>query len=339
MFTLTDEAGRVLIGGPEFEPGQQLTSEQLQGSKPIEVAGATVGWLILSGDAFVPRGGEADFFRRVNTTLLLGAVTAFAVALVAGALAARSLTRPLHDLTEATKAVASGDFERRVEVASPDELGALAAAFNQMSDALAESRRLRRQMTADIAHELRTPLSIILGHLDGVDDGVLKDSAAARRVIREETERLSRLVEDLRTLTLADAGELPWRPSRGGTAPCGLVISATRPGMAKQIGLAAGGGKDIKPIVSIRTGCAEPVSNLVRVARSCTPAEAQIVVTRHPFTRMGSAEVGDSGPGFPPDDIRHVFEGSTAVTRPGARGTAVHLGKASPGRSSRPGGR
>ena len=94
-------------------------------------------------------------------------------------------------------------------VRSQDELGQLAASFNQMNAELAHSRDQRRQMTADIAHDLRTPLSVILGHSEALNDGILPPSEETFEVIYDEAQRLSRLVDDLRTLSLAEAGELP----------------------------------------------------------------------------------------------------------------------------------
>jgi signal transduction histidine kinase len=104
--------------------------------------------------------------------------------------------------------MAGGNFSQRVPVRSRDEIGELAASFNKMNDDLARSFNLRKQMTADIAHELRTPLSLIIGHAEGVHDGVLPASKENFEIIREEAERLEQLVNDLRTLSLADAGEL-----------------------------------------------------------------------------------------------------------------------------------
>ena len=104
--------------------------------------------------------------------------------------------------------MANGDLNQQVPVRSRDEIGELAAAFNKMSGDLARSFNLRKQMTADIAHELRTPLSLIIGHAEGVHDGVLKPTRENFEIIREEAERLEKLVNDLRTLSLADADEL-----------------------------------------------------------------------------------------------------------------------------------
>jgi signal transduction histidine kinase len=310
MFTLTDEAGRVIVGGPEHETGSQLSSQQLAPFEPIEVAGTTVGWLVVPGDAFPPTGGESLFFHRVNNTLLLGAVAAFAVALVAGALAARSLTRPLLELTAATQAVAAGDFERKVNVKSSDELGALAESFNRMSAALAEAQKLRRRMTADIAHELRTPLSIILGHVDAVEDGVLTNSAESIRVIREETERLSRLVEDLRTLTRADAGELALERRPVAVADLvARVLAAYQPqAAAKDIALTAEIEADLPPIELDPDRMLQVLNNLLANALFHTPAGGRITVGGAATPSGVRLTVQDSGPGFPPEDVGRIFD-------------------------------
>ena len=124
-------------------------------------------------------------------------------------LLSRTLTRPIRELTAATHAVSAGQLEQEVPVRSRDELGELAASFNRMNAALARSTELRRQMTADIAHELRTPVSVIMGHAEAVHDGVMAPSLETFEIIRDEAERLDSLIEDLRTLSRADAGELP----------------------------------------------------------------------------------------------------------------------------------
>ena len=130
------------------------------------------------------------------------------MALFVGVLLARTITNPIKELTTATTAVAQGELGRQVDVHSKDEIGALANSFNQMSTDLSNASQYRRQMTADIAHELRTPLSIILGYTESLRDGVLPPDADTFHILHDEAEHLSRLVQDLRTLSLADAGKL-----------------------------------------------------------------------------------------------------------------------------------
>ena len=310
MFTLADGAGRVIVGGAQHQAGLLLSSEQLAGFESIEVDGTTVGWMTVPGNAFAPRGGETDFFRRVNNTLLLGAVAAFAVALVAGAVAARSLTRPLRDLTQATRAVAAGDFERKVVISSRDELGTLAEAFNQMSRALAASQRLRRQMTADIAHELRTPLSIILGHLDAVEDGVLTGSADTTRIIREETERLARLVEDLRTLTLSDAGELALETRQIDVEELVWRAHAAHQPQAAagEVELSAEIEPGMEPVRADPVRVSQVLGNLLANAILHTPKGGRIVLTAGNTPTGVRLGVQDSGPGFASEDLARVFE-------------------------------
>ena len=130
------------------------------------------------------------------------------VALILGVFLARTLTRPLRELTSATRAAAQGDLDQQVPVRSQDELGQLAASFNQMNSRLGQARDVRQQMTADIAHDLRTPLSVILGHAEALKEGVLPPTQQTFDVIHDEAMWLSRLVDDLRILSLADSGEL-----------------------------------------------------------------------------------------------------------------------------------
>jgi len=121
--------------------------------------------------------------------------------------------RPLRDLTLALRAMQQGNLEQQVPVRSQDELGELTRAFNHMSRDLAQANFLRRRMTADIAHDLRTPLTIIGGYLEGLQDGTLKATSQRFETMNNQVIRLKRLVEDLRTLSLADAGELKTHPS------------------------------------------------------------------------------------------------------------------------------
>ena len=151
---------------------------------------------------------EDEFIRRLSQSIYLSAIGTIILAFILGAILSRTITRPIRELTKATHEMAGGKFGQQVPVRSRDEIGELASSFNKMNDDLARSFNLRKQMTADIAHELRTPLSLIIGHAEAVHDGVLPASKENFEIIREEAERLEQLVNDLRILSLADAGEL-----------------------------------------------------------------------------------------------------------------------------------
>jgi two-component system sensor histidine kinase BaeS len=118
------------------------------------------------------------------------------ITLILGMVLARNLIRPVNELTSATRAMAHGGLEQQVPVRSRDELGDLAATFNQMSADLVRANQSRRQMTADIAHELRTPLTVIGGYAESLRDGVLKPTSERFDTIHSEVMHLQRLVED-----------------------------------------------------------------------------------------------------------------------------------------------
>src|SRR5512134_3079423 len=206
--TVTDQDGKVIRAGSNFKLGTTLPHEAIEHGTPIRVEGETVGYLIFSQPPFGEGSPERNFIQRTTQFMLYSAMVTMAVALLLGILLSRSLTSPIRELTQATHAISQGDLSQQVPIRSNDELGELGKAFNKMSAELSRSINARKQMTADIAHELRTPLSLILGHAEAVHDGVLPPTPENFEIIREEATRLEHLVNDLRLLSLADAGEL-----------------------------------------------------------------------------------------------------------------------------------
>src|SRR5512145_2436020 len=206
--TVTDQDGKVLRAGSNFNVGDTVSEEEIEHGAPIEVDDKTVGYLIFSPPPYDENSPERDFLNRTTNFLIYSALGTIAIACILGILLSRSLTSPIRELTQATHAVSQGDLTQQVPIRSSDELGELGKAFNKMSAELSRSVNARRQMTADIAHELRTPLSLILGHAEAVHDGVLPPTHENFEIIREEATRLEHLVNDLRILSLADAGEL-----------------------------------------------------------------------------------------------------------------------------------
>jgi signal transduction histidine kinase len=209
-FTLAAADGSVLVSSAQNPVGQRLSGADLQQAVPLQVDGKTVGSLILSAPHQQWGAGspEGIFLNSVNQATLFSALVAAALALFLGGTLAFSMTRSLRELTDATREIAQGKFGWQVKVRSKDELGELATSFNKMSLDLEQATKLRRQMTADIAHDLRTPLSVISGYAEALSDQKLPGTPEVFEVLYEETEQLSRMVEDLRTLSLADAGEL-----------------------------------------------------------------------------------------------------------------------------------
>jgi len=206
-FLVADTQCIILVAGFDRRVGELCTEEEYEEGIPILVNGESIGILIIP-TALEGSPLDYEFLRRLNGSIFMSAAITLLIALIAGFLLSRSISRPIQELTKATRNMANGELGLQVTVRSRDEIGELARSFNQMSADLARSFNLRKQMTADIAHELRTPLTLILGHAEGVKDGVLPPSRENFEIIREEAERLEHLVRDLRTLSLADAGEL-----------------------------------------------------------------------------------------------------------------------------------
>lgn len=206
-FSIADNDGYITVAGYEYDNGDLCPQEEFESGIPILVNGESVGRLILP-DAPEKSPLDYEFLRRLNGSIFFSAIATTGLALLLGILLSRNISRPIQELTRATQNMADGALGQQVPVRSRDEIGNLANSFNKMSTDLAHSFDLRKQMTADIAHELRTPLALILGHAEGVKDGVLEPNHENFEIIREEAERLEHLVNDLRTLSLADAGEL-----------------------------------------------------------------------------------------------------------------------------------
>ena len=158
---------------------------------------------------------------RVNRAILIGGLLALVAAVIVGFFVFRAITRPIEQLTRAAHRLAQGDLSARVGVddhpsrLGSDEISELGAAFNTMASTLQQSEQVRRDMTADIAHELRTPLAVMRGNLEALLDGVYPFDADHLTPVLNQVNLLTRLVEDLRTLALAEAGQLLDRTGDG----------------------------------------------------------------------------------------------------------------------------
>jgi signal transduction histidine kinase len=172
---LADAQGMVIVSvDPNYPAGSSLPAALLQAGTPVSVDGQQVGTILTANEppGFNPQ--EAQFLQRTNEALIFAMLGALLVTLAIGILLARTLTRPLHALTLAAQSITQGQLEQEVKVGANDEIGQLATAFNRMSQEVARVNQLRRQMTADIAHDLRTPLTVISGYVESMRDGDLR---------------------------------------------------------------------------------------------------------------------------------------------------------------------
>jgi signal transduction histidine kinase len=315
---LANADGIIQLAPDEQRVGQKITSEMRAAGLPLLDRDKVIGWVIFDDlpPNFRPQNliglnsPEADFIRNVKRAIWLGAAGATVLALIMGIFLARTLTRPLKELTRATKAVAEGDLGHQVPVRSRDELGQLADSFNRMSRDLAEATRQRRQMTADIAHDLRTPLSILLGYTEALSDGKLQGTPEMYAVMHGEAQQLSHLIDDLRTLSLADAGELSLnlQPCR----PLDLLArsAAAHQGQAgqKNIALVVAAATDLPAITIDPDRMTQVLGNLISNALRYTPAGGQITLSAETGAdKSVRLHVRDTGSGIAPAHLPHIL--------------------------------
>ena len=309
-FILVDADG-VMVYGRNPRPDQPVSTIEFENKLPLEVEGQTVGWLMESPlpRPWDPNTPQGTFLESIKRDIYLSAVGALVLALLLGGLLARSLTRPLRELAEATEVVAQGELGYQVEVRSKDELGQLASSFNKMSVDLAKSNQARKQMTADIAHDLRNPLSIILGYTEALSDGKLSGSADVFTTMHKEAQHLGLLIDDLRTLSLLDSEELSLTYQQ--IAPKTLLerISAAHSPQAqnKAISIRVNVDQDL-PVVEVDPErMAQVLGNLVSNAMRYVPEGGWIELSATADDSSVTLHVRDNGLGIAPEDLPHVF--------------------------------
>jgi two-component system sensor histidine kinase BaeS len=312
--TLANIDGQVVYGGHDYVAGQQLSKDELKRAVPVEVEDDTVGWVLFTGfggESFAPpESPESRFLANVNQAILFGALGAVIVALLLGILLARTISRPVREVTEATQIVAGGDLGYQVPVRTKDELGELAASFNQMSADLAKSNEQRRQMTADIAHDLRTPLSVILGYMEAFSAGKLKPTPETLDIVYAKGQHLQHLIDELRTLALVDAGELSLdlRPVEPAALLEHTALAHMVQAQEKAIDLRVEVSEELPEIEVDPQRLAQVLGNLVINALRYTPVGGQIILSAARSGQKVLLSVKDTGPGIDPDDLPHIFD-------------------------------
>jgi signal transduction histidine kinase len=227
-----------------------------------------------------------------------------------GGIGIRRLVAPLDDLLKAADHIGRGDYAARVSEKGPREVRSLARAFNIMASRLQVSNEQRKELLADVTHELRTPLTIIQGNLEGMLDGVYPASETNLRSLQEETNILARLVEDLRTLALAESGSIQLRKE---ATDLSMLIRETVNSFKAQaekseVVFNVEYDEDL-PWLEIDPGRIHQVlSNLFTNALRYTPAGGHVYVRYQQADNRALLEIQDTGNGIPADELPHVFE-------------------------------
>ena len=235
--------------------------------------------------------------------------------------AGRRFASPVVDVMEAADRVAAGDYETRVEERGPREVQRLGRSFNAMTERLGSNEARRRQLLADVAHELRTPLSVIQANLEALVDGVYPTDEAHLQSVLEETRVMSRLLNDLQTLSTAEAGALVLH--REATEPLELVDAAVRSfathASESGVRLETRVTDPVSEVEVDRLRIGEVLSNLLSNALRHTPSGGAVTVAAVDTDDGVEFSVIDSGSGIATDRLPHVFDRfSKAPDSPGA---------------------
>jgi signal transduction histidine kinase len=259
-------------------------------------------------------GGAAGFGRILGPSLLysllLAGLAATVAAAVAGLLVSRRVIGSLRYVVDATRRIASGRYGERVPVRDDDELGELSASFNTMARALDEAERQRMEVIYDLSHELRTPLSTLRGYTEGLAEGVIQPSEEIWALLQTEVDRMARLVDDLRRLSQAEAGQLDL--DLAPILPPEVVLRAAEqmrlPFEHKGVDLKISVYDNLPPVVADADRVVQVLINLMSNALRHTPRAGRVIVGAVIADSEVIFEVADTGEGLAPEHLPHVFE-------------------------------
>ncbi len=267
---------------------------------------------------------DAAFRQSLMQALVIAAVLATICALALSYVVSRQIANPVQRMLTATRRIGGGHYAERVVVApanAGDELGQLAASFNDMASELEKTERRRVELVGDVAHELRTPIATLTGYLEGLLDGVVEPSPETWAKLHTESLRLRRLVDDLQELSRAEARQLPIRLTRVSPES---IVSAARERVApeyaeKQLDLLVTPPTGLPDVMADPDRAVQVLTNLLTNALRYTPAPGRVEVS---VTRQSAAlafQVRDTGVGIAPENLPRVFERFYRVEKSRAR--------------------
>jgi two-component system sensor histidine kinase BaeS len=308
---LADASGNVLVDTVSQQASGKLSADELGSAVVLKVDDKTVGYLLPEGGVNFTSSDELSLLDRLNRPALTAAVVAGILSLILALVFAYGLIRPVRELTHAAAKLAGGDLSQRVRVRGSDEIASLGETFNHMAESLERAETSRRAMTADIAHELRNPLAVQRANLEAMQDGIYPLTVENLEQVLEQNRLLTRLVEDLRTLALVDAGQLALErtptdfPALVQRMVDRLIPTAT----AHQVKLSLELPSAPVPPISLDPLRAEQIlGNLLSNALRHTPEGGQISLKLALTGGAVTLSVRDTGAGIPAEALPHLFE-------------------------------
>lgn len=299
--TLVDADGRPVAGHRQPPSDAASTAVQLDGR--------TIGTLYLAPLPRLPGGIDATFATAQRRDALVAGLCVLGVAIALALALARRLLAPVRELARGARTLAAGDYGFRVDARRRDEFGALAADFNHLAATLESHREQRRRWGADIAHELRTPISVLRGEIQALQDGVRPLTAEALASLHAECDRLATLVEDLYQLALTDAGALEYRFETLDLAP--LLVEAADlhraafadAGLVLELAL-----EDVPQVRLDARRIGQLLDNLLGNARRYTDAPGRIRLGLRHVDGQVRLTMDDTAPGVPDAALPRLFD-------------------------------
>jgi len=313
---IADANGKVVYDPTGQRTNSILDPRERQACQPIVMQGRLVGCVQLNND---PRSliaqPEQVFLDQLRNTLGIAALTAGGLGILLGLLISRTLAAPLADLASAARAFAAHDWGRRVSVrgiAHTAEVWEVARAFNDMADALQNAETQRRNLMADVAHELRTPLTVLQGNLRALLDGVYPLERGEIATLYDETRLLGRLVDDLRQLALAEAGQLPLNLQAVDTRAAihTTVNKFAAAADARSVALSAGTDEALPRVRADADRLTQVMQIMLTNALQHTASGGRVTVSAEAINAGAMVRicVADSGEGIASADLPRVFD-------------------------------
>ncbi|MGI8448986.1 MAG: ATP-binding protein [Streptosporangiaceae bacterium] len=301
---IRNAAGRPVASSPGFtgHPGAQPSVQVVVHGRRVEVAAVR-----FRGSGL---GGAEQSLRTALLRAIAGAAgLAALLALVTGLVLARRITRPVERIITVTRAMGGGDRAARVgPVAAPGGLRELATAFDQMADTLDRQEQLRRDLVADVAHELRTPVAILQAGHEALLDGMVEPTPDQLTSLRDEVLRLARMVDDLQTLAAADAATLQLSLRRCDLAGVAAAATGSLAGRFEAAGLTVRQQLAPARVMADPRWLHQVITNLLTNALKFTPPGGQVTVRSAVAGTSAVLQVTDTGDGIPADELPHIFE-------------------------------
>jgi len=322
---LTDAQGTVIADSAASLIGQPYANEK-SGHNMFRVPGMrNIGTVYIApGESPDITGASLDItYRSMGSFFLWGGFIAIVIAILLTFFLSRRILAPVKAITSTARHFGRGDFSHRVDSRVKGELGELARSFNSMADDLEHTQRLRRNMVADIAHELRTPLSNLSGYLEAIRDGVIKPDEDVIKSLDEEVATLARLIDDLQELSLADAGELKLIiQTEDITRLIKEAVTAVRPkAAARDLSLTTRLARGLPKAAVDAHRVKQVLHNLLENAVAHTGRGGKITVAARAAENQISVSVSDTGEGIAAAELPLIFERFYRVDKSRARVT------------------